>query len=182
MKKWQLDAVCGGSHKWLVSPVGVGFLALDPKHFAGIQPRTIGSGTYGTCDDPSDLLCEPKTDATKYEAGSKQVLEIVALGASVRLILETGVSVIEGEIQRLANMLRAGLKERGCELHSPFSGVTSNSSAMVNFTPPASIQAKKLLETFRTSQVNFALRGPGIRISLHAFNSDDDVKKLLQLI
>jgi len=83
MKKWNVDALAGGCHKWLFSPIGVGFLALDQKYMQLIKPHNVGAYTFGTCDDPTDSVCEPKRDALKFEAGSKQVLEITALGASV---------------------------------------------------------------------------------------------------
>lgn len=181
MRNWKIDAVCGGSHKWLVSPVGVGFLALAPKWQNEISPLIIGSATYGACDDPSDLLCEPKKDALKYEAGSKQVLEITALGASVDLILECRIEILEQEAIRLGELLRQGLSGLGCQIHSPFSG-QSVSSSIVNFTPPPGVSLDSALESFRKNEVNFAVRGPGIRLSPHAFNAEKDLEKALKAI
>ena len=117
MKEWGVDAVAGGSHKWLTSSVGVGFLALDMKHMYKIKPHNVGAYTFGTCDDPTDLECKPKRNALKFEAGSKQVLEITALGASVDLILKTTVPVIEKEVLRLSNILHQGLLKLGYEVH-----------------------------------------------------------------
>jgi selenocysteine lyase/cysteine desulfurase len=170
MKEWGVDAVAGGSHKWLTSPVGVGFLALDLKHMGKIKPHNVGAYTFGTCDDPTDLFCEPKRDALKFEAGSKQVLEITALGASIDLILETGVDVIEAEVLRLSGKLSAGLRDKGYE-------VFYNNSAIVNFLPKPD-SADKL----RSLPCNFAIRGPGIRLSPHAFNSDEEIEKVLSLL
>jgi cysteine desulfurase/selenocysteine lyase len=170
MKEWGVDAVAGGSHKWLTSPIGVGFLALDMKHMNTIAPHNVGAYTFGTCDDPTDLLCMPKKDALKFEAGSKQVLEITALGASVDLILKTSVKVIEAEVLRLSGMLAEGLRSSGYEVHH-------NQSSIVNFIPRAD-SAEKL----RAIPCNFALRGPGIRLSPHAFNSDDEIAKVLNVL
>ena len=170
MKEWGVDAVAGGSHKWLTSPVGVGFLALDLKHMGKIKPHNVGAYTFGTCDDPTDLFCEPKRDALKFEAGSKQVLEITALGASVDLLLSTGVEVIEAEVLRLSKMLTDGLRQKGYE-------VFYNNSSIVNFLPKAD-SAEKL----RSIPSNFAIRGPGIRLSPHAFNTDEEIQRVLSIL
>jgi cysteine desulfurase/selenocysteine lyase len=170
MKEWGVDAVAGGSHKWLTSPVGVGFLALDMKHMNKIIPHNVGAYTFGTCDDPTDLLCMPKKDALKFEAGSKQVLEITALGASIDLILQTKVEVIEAEVLRLSGSLAIGLKDLGFVVHH-------NCSSIVNFIPKSN-SAEKLASI----PCNFALRGPGIRLSPHAFNTDKDIEKVLKVL
>lgn len=176
MKKWGVDALAGGSHKWLFSPVGVGFLAIDQKHIGKIKPHNVGAYTFGSCDDPTTLECIPKRDATKYEAGSKQVLEITALGASIDLILATGVSVIEQETLRLAKILRKGLEEKKYLIHSPFL-LREHSSAIVNFIP----KEESANALFKIS-CSFAKRGPGIRLSPGAFINDNSIEKILSVL
>jgi selenocysteine lyase/cysteine desulfurase len=170
MLEWGVDAVAGGSHKWLTSPVGVGFLALKTKHIPLIKPHNVGANTYGTCDDPTDLFCLPKKDALKFEPGSKQVLEITALGASIDLILDHTVLEIEKEVLRLSSKLFKGLNDLGFVVHY-------NQSAIVNFVPKKN-SAQKLTEI----PCNFALRGPGIRLSPHAFNTDEDIERVLEAL
>ena len=167
MKDWGIDAIAGGSHKWLTSPVGVGFLALDEKHIPMISPLNIGASTFGTCDDPTDLTCEPKRNALKYEAGSKQVLEITALGASIDLILKTGVTAIESEVRRLSKKLAEGLRSYDYQ-------VFYNNSSIVNFVPK-----QHSLEKLESISCTYARRGPGLRLSPHAFNTDDEIEKIL---
>jgi selenocysteine lyase/cysteine desulfurase len=176
MKKWGVDAVAGGSHKWLFSPVGVGYLALDQKHIGMIKPHNVGSYTFGTCDDPTDLVCTPKTDSLKFEAGSKQVLEITAMGASIDLILRTGVESLEKETLRLATLLRHGLEQKNYKVHSPFES-QKHLTAMVNFIPrPETLAALTKLPC------NFAVRGPGVRLSPAAFTSDSVIDKVLSVL
>jgi cysteine desulfurase/selenocysteine lyase len=132
-----------------------------------IRPHNIGASTFGTCDDPSDLVCSPKTDALKFEAGSKQVLEITALGASIDLILKTGVQTIEQEVLRLSKKLSNGLLDLGFNVHY-------NNSSIVNLVPKID-SAQRL----RDITCNFAMRGPGLRLSPHAFNTDEEIEKIL---
>lgn len=179
-KEWGVDAVAGGSHKWLTSPVGVGFLALKKDRLNQIRPLAIGSSTYGTCDDPSDLECIPKNDVTRFESGSKQVLEITALGASCKMILETGVSNIEAEALRLANKLRSGLSNRGFKINDPSN--TFFQSPIVNFSIADSSVMVSAKQKLIQNQINFAMRGPGIRLSPHAFNSEFQIDSVLKTL
>lgn len=173
MKKWGVDAVAGGSHKWLFSPVGLGYLAIDQKHISKIKPHNIGSMTFGTCDDPTDSVCMPKLDAMKFESGSKQVLEITALGASVDLILKTGVKLIEKETLRLATKLRIGLEEKGYKVYSPYE-VHNHQTAMVNFIPK-----KDTISALKSIPCNFAIRGPGVRLTPAAFVLDAAIERVI---
>ena len=165
-----VDAVCGGSHKWLASPVGVGFLAVRREHTSKLRPLLIGASTYGTCDDPVSAACVPKVDATRFESGSKQVLEITALGASVDAVLSTGVGVIGREAQRLATLLRDGLRAQGHHINTPHGD--SQRGAIVNVSGPSA-------DVLRAGSITFALRGPGIRFSPHAFNTDEEIEAVL---
>jgi selenocysteine lyase/cysteine desulfurase len=166
-----IDAACGGSHKWLVSPVGVGFLIVKKEHVPKIKPLTIGASTYGTCNDRTNMNCLPKLDAHRFESGSKQVLEIMALGASAKLIRETGVSNIQKESERLSHLLRKGLQAKGFQIHSPALSATS----FVNFSHPTLDIPARL----KAAGISFALRGPGVRLTPHAFNSDEDIARTL---
>lgn len=184
-KNWDVDAVAGGSHKWLTSAVGVGFLVMKRQHLSRFSALSVGSASYGTCDDPADLACAPKTDASKFEPGSKQVLEITALGASCDLLLEVGQDTIEQESLRLAAKLRRGLEAQGWQIHS------APTSAIVNFSAPSAHASseferlavhKKIQSLLQSHPVNYALRGPGIRLSPHAFNLDEDIERTLDLL
>ena len=176
---WGADAVMGGSHKWLCSPVGVGFLALRKNLIPQFKPHVIGMYTYGTCDDPSDFACEPKRDATKFEPGSKQVLEITALGASIDVIQKVGVKTIETEALRLAKILRIGIVDLGYEVVTPFIGEKIHSTPFINFKPKGSVSKKELSDKLNAQKIFHAVRGPGIRFTPTAFNTETDLEKAL---
>ena len=106
----------------------------------------------------------------KFEAGSKQVLEITALGASVDLILKTSITIIEEEILKLSRRLNEGLKDLG---YSTF----YNNGSIVNFIP-----SKFTEKQLQSLPCNFAKRGPGIRLSPHAFNSISDIDQVLAVL
>lgn len=173
-----IDAACGGSHKWLLSPVGVGFLILRQEYIAKFRPLTVGASTYGTCDDPSDLTCSPKDSALRFESGSKQVLEITALGASAEWLSRIGVEHIAPESERLASRLREGLRKKSYLIHQP----RESAGAFVNFSTEDPKQLVQATERLKGAKISFALRGPGIRLSPHAFNTDQEIDFALSIL
>ena len=179
---WGADAVMGGSHKWLCSPVGVGFLALRKNLVSQFKPHVIGMYTYGTCDDASDFACEPKRDATKFEPGSKQVLEITALGASIDVIQKVGVKTIEAEALRLAKILRGGIIDLGYEVISPFKGDQIHSTPFINFKPKGALSNKELSDKLNSKSIFHAVRGPGLRFTPTAFNTENDLEITLSAL
>jgi selenocysteine lyase/cysteine desulfurase len=175
-----LDAVCGGSHKWMCSPVGVGYLCLREELAMKLNPIMVGALTYGTCEDKADLCTSPKRDALRFESGSKQVLEITALGKSAKLLSETGLDRISQEAEWLAHKLMHGLRERGYAIRSPHG--THHRGAIVNFTATEHSPLKDLMaiETaLKNTKISFARRGPGTRLAPHAFNTEADINLAL---
>ncbi len=178
-----VDAICGGSHKWMLSPVGLGYLAIRSDRIHELRPLAVGAATYGTCDDLSDLSCPPKTNAWKFEAGSKQVLEILAMSASADLLGQVGLSVIQKETEGLANYLAEGLTAAGYLVHSPHGAKIRGSivsfSERAGASDPSTQQIEKIL---RENNMSFALRGPGVRLSPHAFNQIQDLDLVLHAL
>lgn len=181
-----VDGVAGGSHKWLVSPVGVGFLAVRSELANQLRPQSYGAYTFGTCDDPSDLFCSPKKDASRFESGSKQVLEITALGASCKMLLECDINAIYLEATRLSNYLDQQLQEIGFKTHNPniqkSSSESSYSHPIVNFHPPSGVGLELISQQLKAHNINFAIRGPGIRLSPQAFNEAEEVDFIIDCL
>jgi cysteine desulfurase/selenocysteine lyase len=188
---WGIDALCGGSHKWLVSPVGVGYLAVGPRLLGKLKPIHIGAQSYGSCDDATMSQCVLKTDASRFEPGAKASIEIMALGASIELILETGVSVIAAEVKRLAQRLRMGLVKLGYGIICPHSQSDHaiehdlHVGSIVSFTfsdhSPRCDNAS-IYKALRDNGIHAVLRGKGVRLSPHAFNSDQDIDLALKVL
>ncbi len=181
--KWGVDGIMGGSHKWLLSPIGVGYLALKSELVAKVKPHNIGTYTYGTCDDPSNMVCVPKKDSAKYEPGSKQVFQITALGAAIDLIMQTTVEVIESESLRLAKKLRLGLIDQGYKILTPFVGEKMHTSPFINMNMGTRTETfDQLKEKLKQNKINFAPRGGGIRFTPQAFNTDTEIEKVLTVL
>lgn len=178
-----LDAAAGGGHKWMMSGHGVGYLLLREDRLEDLEPLMVGAMTYGTPDDAVDVLRPWKADATRFEPGGKAFSVVMALGASAKLLRETGIQNVEREAERLTRQLQEGLEARGYVVASPHG--EKFRGAILNFVSGPGAKLRELAEiekTFVTAKVAYAKRPPGIRLSLHAMMQDEDVARVLALL
>lgn len=171
-----VDAIAGGSHKWLSSPVGVGFLAIRAECVSKIAPHNIGSLTYGSCDDVVQQSCVVKQDATRFEPASKAAAEIAALGKSLELIHQTSTRAIRDEALRLAEILHEGLLELGYRVQRPNQ---KREHSFINFEAPK-IEVSKLSQYLNQRRILHVIRNQSIRLSLAGFNRIEEVEYTIE--
>jgi selenocysteine lyase/cysteine desulfurase len=177
-----IDALVGGSHKWMTSPVGAGYLCIKAERAQALRPHNVGAQTFGTCDDPTSMVCVPKNDATRFESGSRSVLEILALGTSARLIHTLGTQRLLQRSLDLSQMLADGLDDlgyrvaqpNGPKLLTPMLNVTAGAA-----TPLGDIDT--MSHALKKNKISHARRGPGLRLSPHAHNNREDIQETLRV-
>jgi len=177
-KKGLVDAVVGGSHKWLSSPVGVGFLAVREIWISKIPPHNVGSLTFGSCDEVAQLNCFIKKDATRFEPASRASAEIAALGKSIELILKVTPDVLLQEALRLTEILEAGLIDLGYKVQNPN---PARCHSILNFSCSKK-NVGELSAHLKQSRVLHAVRNNSIRLSPAAFNTDEEIEKVLECL
>ncbi len=169
-----VDAVCGGTHKWLLGPLGHGFLAVTPALRPQLTPVLQGAITYGTPDDPVVVDKPIRDDIRRFEPGAPLVLGAAAGAASVELLLAAGIPRLKAAAMATAALVeerarRAGLvvRPRG---DSPFVVVVPEGDP------------KDVAEALRRRGIAVGVRGGGLRISCHAWNDADDVDVLFRAL
>jgi selenocysteine lyase/cysteine desulfurase len=175
-----LDAVCGGSHKWMLSFVGVGFLAVREERLKQLRPLMVGTETFQHSHQPEAMYKNAKEAAAKFEPGSKQFLEIAALGASADFIRRVSVEAIAAEIHSRAQYLRAGLKKLGCNLHCPHG--ENPQGAIVNFSRGDLQERSRIEDLFKKNSISYVQRDQGLRLSPHVYTSEADLDFVFSLL
>jgi selenocysteine lyase/cysteine desulfurase len=188
--------VCGG-HKWLNAPVGRGFLYVHPRQVERLVPPAWGylniaeppegwAGYFATPDIPAVRFYEFTTTARRFEiGGTANYPGNVALGASLALINELGIATIEAHVLDLTDRLIDRVRAAGATLVSPPERAAR--SGIVTFTlghgperDRAALQ-NLLRERILISQRYTAGVG-GLRVSVHFFNNDEDVRRLVEAV
>ena len=167
---WGADFIAGSGHKWLLGPWGAGFLYVDRGALAELQPQRIGYfGVDLETMDGNDYEYEP--DASRFELGTDAVAAYAGLMAGIETIESVGFSTIQQRVQRLTDQLKQGLGERLLSPDEYESGLvafnTDDPDGLVDRLAAAGIQIRSIPEPH------------ACRVSLHVYNSADDVEALL---
>ena len=172
----ELDFVAAGAQKFLLGPIGIGFLYIRPDWLPRLD-RFI-SGWMGTVDPMNFFAYDLpfREDAWRYEEGSLSTVLIVGWNESLRLFLETGVANIEAHVRALTDRLLAGLHRLGVEVITPHAR-WSERSAIVTFIPKGDAQA--LARALDKAGIAVSERGGGIRVSVHGYNTVEEIERLL---
>ena len=103
------DFVCGGSHKWLMAPEGVGIFYCRSDLMHRLKLNQYGWHMTTTPTDYTEQNWQPALDAQRFECGTMNTLGLCALSASLSLILELGIENVAKLIEDKINTLLAGI-------------------------------------------------------------------------
>jgi len=176
----RVAALACGSHKWLLSPLGLGIFYCRKDLCERLRVWAPGAesvvrkpGTY------LDYRLDLREGAGRFEAGSLNLAAICGLEAVLRMMESIGEQRIERRIRSLTDHLCRGLQERGCELVS--SRAEGEWSGIVVFSHPK-CPARDVVDALARRQVIVALREGRVRVSPHFYNTEDEIERLLRAV
>jgi len=179
VKEWGIDFLAADGHKWLLAPEGIGILYVSKDVIDNLHPVFVG---WNSVEDAVDYLPyhfeKLKKNTLKFEEGSPNLLGTFALGASLELLLDTGIKVIETRVINLTDQLVEGLKEHGYRILSPRG--EGEKSGIIVFT--GGQRDEDLHNHLGKNKIFCALRGGGIRLSPHFYNTKEEVAKFLKIL
>ena len=172
--------------KWVLGYEGVGALYIRRELIETVHPAHAGGRALLHAEDqpvdPDDLRFN-SASMEKFHGGSSSVPLQAAFLEAVNFVEEVGVQEIEQRNRALAARLKGQLADiPGVHLYSPME--PDLSSGLVAFAlagQPAPAVVERLWSDHRivVRQVGYP---PGIRASLHFFNTEDEVDLLAQAV
>lgn len=174
-----VDFLSADGHKWLLAPEGIGFLYLSKRVMEQIHPVIVGWHSVKNALVFEDLDFSLREDARKFEEGSASMMGIFALGAAVELLAEAGIGRIERQILALNDRAIEGLRAKGYEILSPLD--QAERSGILTFRSD-SHSPETLFQRLTKANIIVSVRGGGIRISPHFYNTFDEIDHLLEVI
>lgn len=176
VKKTPVDCLAADGHKWMLGPEGAGIAYVSKTALERLTPIGVGWNSVVHSGDYSRLELDLKPNAGRYEGGSYNMAGFIALGASLRLLVELGTAQVAAAITDHTNRLAEELSALGAVLCSPRS--TEVSSGIVSVELPGAdpmAVRRQLLD----QGVAVACRAGRIRVSAHAYNNEDDLERLV---
>ena len=167
------DILAVHGYKWLLSPVGAGFMYVSPELRERLAPAVIGWRSHRDWRNVDNLhhgTPEFSPSAEKYEGGMIPFELIYAMEASIAMMLEIGLEVIEKRVLALADEVRGIVRRAGGE-------PVSVNSAIVSAKFPGR-DPSELARALKDRRILVAARRGMLRISPHFYNDEGDLERL----
>ena len=180
----QCHAYATSGHKWLLGPKGTGFLYVREDALDLIRATSVGA--YSN-EGPFDLRTgayQFHPSAQRYEYGTLNGPLIAGLGAAFTFLADLDLNHIHHHDLPLANQLREGLYQLDADVLSPDTPATR--SAIITFRLPNLPYQE--LQSFMIQKHRLRVRGiyegglNAIRVSLHLYNTVEEVERVLEAV
>ncbi|MGQ9598127.1 MAG: aminotransferase class V-fold PLP-dependent enzyme [Anaerolineae bacterium] len=172
-----VDFLATHAAKWMLGPIGVGFLYVRRELLLRLEPVMTGWRGVVERDNYFRYDSPLRDSGERFEPGSLNHVGLVGMGAAIELLLSVGLAEIEARILALTDTLIAGLQARNCSIETPIAHRRER-SGIVCFRH-LQIPSETLAERLLAAGVIISLRGEVIRVSPHFYNTEDELQQLL---
>lgn len=180
VSKTPIDFLACGGHKWLLGPLGVGFLYLRRDVQPQLWPVEVGHHSVVLDEERfTAYSLRFRDDAEKFEASAPNYAGVFGLSRSLDLFHAVGQPAITARVLSLTDRLCEGLAHLGCRLFSP-RGLSEKSGA-VTFVSDR-VASKQLHARLRDAGVVVSLREGAVRVSPHFYNTEEEIDRLLAVV
>ncbi len=183
VKDCHISALTASAHKWIGAGCGGSVFYASPEFRKSIRWPVAGwmsvKNPWELSNNTPDLL----ESAAAIELGTPHAGMFFGLNAAAKVVLDLGIENIAERIFDLSNQVVHGLKKLNRVILSPrdehptFEG--SMNSGIISF---ATDHAEDLEKKLQEENVYVSARRNGVRISIHYFNNENDIERLLQAL
>ena len=171
-----VDALVVSAHKWMLGPLGIGFMALGPRAIERVGvtiPGWLAVNEPFAFRNALDYL----PDARRFEPGTENAGGICGLVERLREIDEYGIAAIEARVLGLVETTAEAAFRIGADvdLH-PTIGERSGILTFRLRGADNGAAVRHLLER----RVRVSLRNGAIRVSPHYYNDGSDIAALFE--
>ena len=178
-----VDFLAADGHKWMLGPEGSGVAMIRKEHLPKLRCGNVGWGSVKQSFNYAEPSFDLRDTASRYESGSANMVGIAALSASVKIFQRIrqlhGPHAIGNRVIELSTRLHQKLGEIGITSRLP--SQQDHRSGIVTFQVPGCEPAEVRRQCLAENVV-VSCRGGGIRASIHAYNDDSDLERLVNVV
>ncbi|MCU1280129.1 MAG: selenocysteine lyase [bacterium] len=173
-----VDALVGGTHKWLCGGgTGLAFMYVRPQLAERLEPVYPGWFGHRELTGFADTFV-PAGGAQRLQQGTPAVEAIYTARAGLRLVLDAGVEAIRARSLALTGRLLGRAAEVGLSPLTPHEPAARG--GMVCFDVP---DPPRAVETLAQAGIDIDSRpGAGVRMSPHACNSEEECDRAVDAL
>ena len=179
------DMLAVNCYKWMLAPNGAAFFAITPELRAQLQPQVVGWRSHFDWRNVNNLHGGAPVfaeAAERYEGGMVDFPSLYALEAAVDTLFDIGPRVAEAYVMRLTETLRQAMRAMpGTSLYSDeFPATGPSPITAVRF---ADRDVAALSSRLKTEHgILTSARCGRLRLSLHFYNDENDIDRLLSVL
>ena len=181
-----VDFLSADSHKWMLGPMTAGIVYVDKDRFEELEPSLLGAWNVKSPNFIAQDAVEFEPGGRRYEPGVLNSQGLLGMKASLDLLNDIGIPVVESRLLELKAAICEGLEAMGFTICGPKSG--SNASGITSFTDqnePRRIESlfpflieNKMVLSFRHDRQGV----PYLRFSPHFYNTHTEIEAVLRKI
>lgn len=179
VQKTPIDALAADGHKWLLGPEGSGIGYIRREWVERLHPFGVGANSVIHPFAYSTIDFRLKPHAGRWEGGAYNVPGIVALGASMELLLEAGIAAIESRVLELTDYLCWKAASQGWRVFS--SRTEGEKSGIVSLVHPT-LPSAEAMKRCRAAGIIVNSRADRVRVSPHAYNTEEEIDRFLDAV
>jgi cysteine desulfurase / selenocysteine lyase len=178
VQQMPIDFLAADGHKWLLSCEGAGLFWIRRELVEQLHPVGVGWNSVIGSRDFGRVEFRLKPYAGRWESGSPNAAGILALGASLELLLATGIDAIAERILYLTDYLCERWRQAGLMVYS--SRRPGEASGIVSLIVDGDVG--ELKQRCRDAGIVVNQRAGRLRVSPHAYNTTEELDRLVALV
>lgn len=176
----KIDYLSADGHKWLLGPEGAGIFYCRRELIERTRPLMVGWMNVVNAQEYGNYDYTLRPDAGRFECGTYNVPGLLALKASLEMLLALGTPNVRERIKYLTSHLILALRDKGYQIISPRHA--DNYSGIVSFISPAHNHEQIVRSLRKEHRIELALREGRLRCSPHFYNTEAQLDRLVELL
>lgn len=178
VKDMGVDFYVTGTLKYLLGPPGLAFLYVRRDLINALTPAVSGwfaqSNPFAFDVKHLDL----SSSARRFESGSPPIPNVYAAAPGIELLRSTGMAHIAGHISELTGIFLNSIAGMQIQTKTPPDSI----GPLIVLQAESEDDANAMVTALARQNIVTSSRGDGVRISLHLYNTANDITALLQAL
>jgi cysteine desulfurase/selenocysteine lyase len=179
-----IDFLAADGHKWLLGPEGAGIAYIRREHLGRLRPIGPGWHSVNPGQEFTHIELKMREGAARYETGSQNSGGILARGASLKMRQELGANNLAAALLDITDRAYEKLEKIGAKTISDRRldhRDGEQRSGIIAFEMPGK-EPMALKRYAGRQNVVFGCRAGRLRISPHAYNNEEDLDRLVEVL
>lgn len=181
VKKFNIDALVCAGYKWLMGPYASGLAYYSKKYNHGkpLEESWMNRANAENFAALTNYTSEYSEGAGRFNMGEFSSFNLMPmLEAALIQLLEWTPEMITAYVDELAKPLISFCKAHGFWVEEE----DYRAKHLFAIGLPSGIERTDLLKDLEEAKVYVSVRGEGIRVSLHLFNTQEDIQAFIKVL